>query len=225
MSKKIDLTRLVDILEFSYGRGKTLGELAAEFGCVERTVQRRLNDIRVERLNVKLVEAFAQDGRKLYSCVRLVPFENESVRQDQVVLVGQLRLGAEALRAFGMTDVANALETYGQGLMRYMARPTRINCEKALDRLMQRQYLAGKYQHASANTNVGIAKRLHLAIMADVPVTIHLCGGARVTGKVEKVMHRTDQQPSLLLRCEQSEREVGFWDVIDVKGIEDLLAR
>ena len=223
MSKKIDLQKLVDFLISPHGGGKSIIEIADEFECAKRTVERRLVDVRREFQNVQLDVTLSNSGCNLYRCVRTVAFEQDYVRQDQIVFVGYLLLASRAMGAFGISDGANALETYANHLMRQMPRQTLSTCKQALDRLTKRHRLEGGYRYN--DSNAGVVERLLLAILAERTVTVYLRDGSCVSGLLEDVEHRTDRPPLLLLRGNHVEQTVKLSDVVRVEGIEDVVTR
>jgi hypothetical protein len=213
----MDLHTLANFLSAPAGNGRTLEEIALQYGVSIRTAQRAIAALRT-CVNIDLREG-QRDRRQTYSVKRRGEFENVRFPRAKALIISELLVNAQVMRVLGCRDSANCLQDHVDDLLRAEARVTRMAIEAAAKKLLTRLVIQATDGCDPVLWNP-VTSALHIAILADRVINIE-CREGSVRGAVEQVLHNgTNSQVTLT-----GARHLQVCDIRHVKGLEDLEAR
>ena len=220
MAKRdFDCTALLFTLE---GRvGKTLQDIAGEFGVSTRTVQRRMNEIRIRYPGVTIRESLV--GRtKTFHYIRPPSKKVLSMSQRQVVTLHKLRMAANVFRMTGMVDHANDLDAFVEATLSELPRASRRMCESLLHSLSA--FETFDLPRTKPHSNAATTEALRLANISKRAVIICLKNGHSFIAKVSGLRFKLNGRTTLhVIHADGSLDKIELRQIQKVKGTEDLL--
>ena len=213
----MDLHALADFLSAPAGNGHTLEEISFRYGVSIRTAQRAIAALRTCP-NIDLREG-QRDRRQTYFVKRRCEFENVRFPRAKALVIADLLVNAQVMRAFGCRDAAGRLHDHVEDLLRAEARATRLGIEAAAKKLLTRLVI---YPTAGFDPvlSTPITVALHIAILADREIEIE-SRERSIHGAVEQILHNgPNSQVTVTGGC-----VIPIADIHHVKGLEDLEER
>lgn len=214
-----NLLEYVEYLQCQHGR--SLNELATNFKVSVRSVQRRIEEIRIAYPNT-LIEA-KRVNIKIFRCKQPRAFVGEALKASDVLMMHTLNKAVHALQQDGCADDAEVLMDFVDHLRRNIPRAAWNHCQSMLARLAACDNLKGD-QAALAVAKQGIKRRVHLALIADRDAMFILRDRSSIIGKPIK-MQEGAHGACLLVCAKDGECLIPLADIEAVGGFDDVLAK
>lgn len=217
-SGAFDCISLIQFLDVRVG--KSLKAIAEEIGVSERTVQRRIRQIRTDYTGLEIREGYV--GRaKTYRCIRRSFSRSLGLSMTDVMTLHRLALASTIFRSAGMLDHADDINAHIETLMTNLPRARRQVVEQELCRLSRVECIKTAKKTPAAKK--GITDALQIASVAGRNITAVLKGGRIINGSVEAISHGLQGNSEIALRCAKGTHRVPLASIQKVKGIDDIL--
>lgn len=216
-ASRFDYHALVLFLDAPYG--KSLSEIAGSFDVSTRTVQRRLNELRVRLPGIEVRESMG-DGVKLFRCIRKTA-AGPGLRSRDFLGLHEMRMASRILLACGMVDNSRELDALAESVMSHMPRAIREQCERRLQRLASLEAIDRVTIMPVAQA--GVSAALRLALLAEREVNLVLSGGESVRGRITGITYNLDGWAAVSIEALHGIcRRISLREVDRVCGVEDL---
>lgn len=210
------------LLQFIEGSvGKTLADIAQEFGVSIRTVQRRIRELRTRYSGLDIRETQVGDA-KAFRYLRRGITVGMGVTARDIVTLHRLRLAANVFRNAGMVAHAETLQDHVEALTSTMPRAHRQAVERQLQRLSNMERVKSGTKKPQINRTV--VEALQLASLAEREVSATLRSGVVLKGTVESIRHTLEGHDVVRLRLSDGvSRTVAMEHISCICGVNDLL--